>query len=348
MPPRGSEGLDFTPILTHYLFLFTTILAIVGWFVAFIGQIITTSDFGRPAVGSLWFAIFLQLFLIAGVIYTLASDSIAMNRIQISVFGAVTIVFAVEGVTSGIFFSSAAQGAMGAGWLILSIVDILWVLYFTAEEDSLTFYLFNMLGTGGLTPPSRRRRTRAPSVHNMGMGPTGNGYGGGYTSPSGGIGSNAYDAKLGGSFGPAGGVRSQGSFNAGSFNENRSGGPPQMGGTPATTPGMAMSNLPPDTSGGINSPLMSPGNAGVGAGGGPQLPAETSGASATEEGLKARALYAYTASPDDPNEISFAKGEVLEIIDKQGKWWQARKADGTLGIAPSNYLQLLPQDKQQQ
>lgn len=30
MPPRGNEGLDFTPILTHYLFLFTTILAIVS------------------------------------------------------------------------------------------------------------------------------------------------------------------------------------------------------------------------------------------------------------------------------------------------------------------------------
>lgn len=29
MPPRGSEGYDFTPILTHYLFLFTTILALV-------------------------------------------------------------------------------------------------------------------------------------------------------------------------------------------------------------------------------------------------------------------------------------------------------------------------------
>lgn len=27
---RGSEGYDFTPILTHYVFLLTTILAIVG------------------------------------------------------------------------------------------------------------------------------------------------------------------------------------------------------------------------------------------------------------------------------------------------------------------------------
>ena len=30
MPPRGSEGLDFTPILTHYLFLFTAILSVVS------------------------------------------------------------------------------------------------------------------------------------------------------------------------------------------------------------------------------------------------------------------------------------------------------------------------------
>lgn len=44
-------------------------------------------------------------------------------------------------------------------------------------------------------------------------------------------------------------------------------------------------------------------------------------------------MYAYAASPDDPNEISFAKGETLDVIDNTGKWWQVRNAAGQAGVS---------------
>jgi len=264
-----------------------------------------------------------------------------MHRFQISVFGAVAIVFAVMGVNQGIFSKSASLDAMAAGWLILAIVDILWVLYFTSEEDSLTFHIFNSLGTGGLTPPSRRRRTRnGGSVHNM---TSGNGYATNYAG--GGIGNDPYDTKLGsgaglGGSGVGGAIRSQHSFTAGSLDggiANRStGAGTGAGSVHNTPPGGATGSITADTDG-PRSPLM----AGIGAGSPGGVPASDVASQPENYSYKAKALYAYTASPDDPNEISFAKAEILDIVDKQGKWWQARKTDGTIGIAPSNYLQII-------
>lgn len=50
--------------------------------------------------------------------------------------------------------------------------------------------------------------------------------------------------------------------------------------------------------------------------------------------FKMKASFSYSASPDDPNEISFVKGEILTILDNSGKWFNAQKMDGSEGIVP--------------
>jgi len=212
-----------------------------------------------------------------------------MHRSQISVFGAIAIVFSVNGVQFTL--PDPAVKAMSAGWLILAIVNILWVLYFTSEEDSLAFHMFNFMGNGGLTPPSRRRRTRTQSsVHNMGGA---DGYAG-YAQGNG-IGAQdvAYDSKVGGNFvNENAALRSQNSFSGSIDPANRS-----IGGAATGAGGAAsISNAMGANAGSVraaenssHSPLM----VGIGAGGsqGTNSAADSAAQPADTFSYKARALY---------------------------------------------------------
>lgn len=185
-----------------------------------------------------------------------------MHRFQISVFGAVAIVFAVQGVNLGLLTPVASFNAMGVGWLLLAVVDILWVLYFTSEEDSLALHIFNSLGNGGLSSPSRRRRTRTQSVmHDM---PSGNGYPTNYALGGGISSHDGYDSKIGtGAYGSpnTGAIRSQNSF-GGSLNDNI----PKTGSAGTGGPGSLRNEITGSIANGVDNGPSSPLMAGVGAG----------------------------------------------------------------------------------
>ncbi|KAJ7778397.1 hypothetical protein B0H16DRAFT_1503368 [Mycena metata] len=134
---QGQRQLHgFAIVLGNYFYLGTILLAFAAWLVAFVAQIAVTKTVGRSAVGVLWFAIFLQLFLIGGVLLILSRSDARAFQLQICAFGVMAAVFAVIGVDMSIFAAEPARSALAAGWLVLAIVDILWVLYFSAEPET--------------------------------------------------------------------------------------------------------------------------------------------------------------------------------------------------------------------
>lgn len=97
---------------------------------------------------------------------------------------------------------------------------------------------------------------------------------------------------------------------------------------PSLTPGVQQPNVQPQAQATTGAATAS---AGAGATGQGQI---QGGAKNQNPPFEMKASFSYTASPDDPNEISFVKGEILTILDNSGKWFNARKMDGQEGIVP--------------
>ena len=54
------------------------------------------------------------------------------------------------------------------------------------------------------------------------------------------------------------------------------------------------------------------------------------------------ALYSFNSG--NPEELTFQKGDLLDIVDQpvdDPDWWEARKADGTTGLIPRNYVEIV-------
>jgi SHO1 osmosensor len=240
----------------------------------------------------------------------------------LSIFLAVVLVFSVLGINLGIYAAPSYVKAIGAGWFLLTFANIVWLLYFTSEPDSMVLRILDIGASsshGGNGTPSRRTQRVA-------------------ASNNGSINNNSSNYQS----------QSQQSYSNGIVNGNGNGN--GNGGLGSTAGTKSVGSLNKQNS--AHDLHLNDDN----------VQHDDFDASNSEYNLKARALYACAsffifivfnlhlrlmidnlrftnsdnASPDDPNEISFVKGEILSIVDNSGKWWQAKKEDGTKGIIPSN------------
>ncbi|KAI9745363.1 MAG: Transmembrane osmosensor [Candelina submexicana] len=323
MEPTGrgranARRFSFAHIIGDPFALATISIAILAWLLAFIASVI--SDVRSPYPNFAWWTIVYLFFCIVGVIIVVASDAVHVYNVAVVGFLAAALVFTSSSVNTLVYSPNAAEEAAAAGYILLAMISIVWIFYFgstpqashRAYVDSFALHKENRHSSRNSRPMSHAYGNGRPdeslSSHQAPQM---------YTS-----------AQLNG-FETSSPVVS--GFPAGQTGiDHRNSSQPRFGGPTASTPPVhtPVQNAAQGVTGGVGH---------VGGNG------HNEGAvvAPTEYPYKAKAIYSYEANPDDANEISFSKHEILDVSDVSGRWWQAKKDSGETGIAPSNYLILL-------
>jgi len=288
--------------------LATLSIAMLAWFIAFIASIIAQAQPDPEFPNFSWWTVVYMLFCIIGVFVVVASDTIQTYHVAVVGYLSAGLVLTTSSVNTLIYSPEGAKEAAAAGHILLSMVAIVWIFYFGSTPSAVSRAY---LDSFALHKDNRQsRNTRGVSNYTNARPET---------SISSHQAPQMYtSAQLGGfeTSSPVSG------FPGGAAGAERNSSQPRFGNGAAAAPGQ--NNLGAGTIGPMN---------------GEHTTGEV--VAPTEYPYKAKAIYSYEANPDDANEISFSKHEILEVSDVSGRWWQAKKENGDTGIAPSNYLILL-------
>ncbi|KAJ4480115.1 SH3-domain-containing protein [Lentinula aciculospora] len=58
--------------------------------------------------------------------------------------------------------------------------------------------------------------------------------------------------------------------------------------------------------------------------------------------VRAKALWGYNEAGDDPQDLSFRSGDIIEIVQETNNDWWTGRYNGREGLFPSNYVEKLP------
>ncbi|KAI1810832.1 hypothetical protein GGS20DRAFT_589161 [Poronia punctata] len=287
----GRKRMSLGNLIGDPFALATVSIAALSWVISLIGSIISrvnanAKDAVEPFPTFPWWALVFMFFLTAGVVVVVAANSIQTYHVALVGYMGAGLVLTTSSVNSLIYTSESSRQAAAAGFILLSMVNIVWIFYFGSAPSGVARAYIDSFALQKESSMSRQ---------------TMNGYGGRPETSTSVQPPQMYtSAQLNGfeNPSPVGGMNGSGPRNP--------------------SPAFASSGIKPV-----------------------QQQPEPEVAAPSEYPYRAKAIYSYEANPEDANEISFSKHEILEVSDVSGRWWQARKETGETGIAPSNYLILL-------
>ncbi|KAK4169769.1 hypothetical protein QBC43DRAFT_38152 [Cladorrhinum sp. PSN259] len=273
--------------------LATISIAFLAWLIAFFGSVFAHIQTKDKFPLYTWWGVIFYFFIIVGIFVVIASDSAQTYHIAIVGYLGCGLILSTSSVNGLIYANNPAKEATAAGFILLSMVTIVWIFYFGSAPSATPRAYIDSFALAKESTSNNRQTMSA-------------GYGIGRPETSTSVQPpQMYTAQLNGL-------------------EN----PSPVGGMAATMRNSSIGN-------------QFSSNLGAKSGGNLPTTSDAEIVPPTEYPYRAKAIYSYEANPEDANEISFSKHEILEVSDVSGRWWQARKENGDTGIAPSNYLILL-------
>ncbi|KAK4624125.1 High osmolarity signaling protein SHO1A [Fulvia fulva] len=303
----AAKRFDFGHIAGDPFWLGTIGIGISGWIIAFVSSII--ADLSQEYPNYSWWSLVYMFFCIIAVLFVVGANAVFTYHVAIAAFLSAGLVFTTSSVNSLIYYPDPAKEAAAAGFILLSIVSIIWIFYFGSQPQASHRQTLDSFALHKDRAPSRNSRAMRQSYRPE-------------TTHSGGQQPQAYNTNRLAGFETVSPVAGYHGGPAGQANRDSE---PRFS--------QPLNSQPS----GNNLAAHNGASLGVGAGQGH----DSSVSAPSDYPYRAKAIYSYEANPDDANEISFTKHEILEVSDVSGRWWQAKKENGETGIAPSNYLILL-------
>jgi len=303
----GMRGFNIGHIVGDPFALATVSIAYLAWLITFVASLIAALRNGAfPNFA--WWVIAYMFCVVVGVFIVVGSDSTHTYHVAIVGFLAVGLVYMPSIINVLVYSSDGAKEASAAGFILLSMVMIVWIFYFGSTPrashrsyiDSFALHKEQRASTRNSRPMSPHFANGPETTHTNTQAPQM------YTSAQ--LSGFETSSPVSGYPGGLAGQQVQPRFGQGGRDS-----PANQ--TPTTAAPLGGISEQHDPRNDVTSP--------------------------TEYPYRAKAIYSYEANPDDANEISFSKHEILEVSDVSGRWWQAKKETGETGIAPSNYLILL-------
>lgn len=316
-------------------YLVSLVFATAAWIMVLIAQALLTSTVGHEAVGALWFAMIIQFFVNVAVALAFYTRGMCPHRHQIANFSSMAVVLGVIGVDRTVYSKDQSRRAIAAGWIILSAVDILWVLHFSKDARASNDLSRALPEEEPLSTRSRSSSSQPNATSSQSDSPNDITVKNPLSPlPSMSRARPEVDREESVLMAEQDQAPSQTPNAASTANRKSIGDARDSSGATGFLLPMRSSSA---TNASLNhaSSLLTVSasfNSGI----------TTAPSTTVSYSSRAQACWTYQASPADAEELSFTAGDILYVArTPQGKWWEARKVDGSKDIVPSNYLRLL-------